>query len=75
MHEKEGRGMKEMSSVYWKMTTKHLKELRSLKYNRLNRLRSEYQGYMGMQEIKTLVFQIGRIDAVLEARRLQTSFE
>jgi len=63
--------MNDMTSVYWKRSTKDLQRLRSQKYNRLLRLREMYAGYLVMQEIKTLNFQIGRIDAVLAARAAQ----
>lgn len=63
--------MRDMSSIYWKKTTKELRTLRSKKYNRRERLRSSAQGYLGQQEIRLLTHQIDTIDRIIDARNAQ----
>lgn len=60
--------MRDMASVYFKMTTENLRKLKGGKENRLRHLRSRYMGYSDKQEVRTLEFQLGRIDAVLRSR-------
>lgn len=66
--------MREMSSVYFKMKTIDLLVLRSKKHNRALVLRKQQYSYFNIQELKKLEQQIRWIDAVLESRKLQTSF-
>lgn len=69
--QKEGRAMdKDMSAVYYKMRTADLRELKSKKYIRYEKLERD-MGYLAMQEKRKLVQQIRWIDAVLAARGLQ----
>ncbi len=67
--------MKYMGDYYWSRTTFDLSVLRSKKYNRLSALRRQPQTYLNIQEIKKLNEQINQIDAVLDARRLQTRLD
>jgi len=64
-----------MGNYYWSRTNHELEVLHSKKYNRLTKLRREAKTYLNIQETKALVEQMGWIEAVLEARRLQTSFD
>lgn len=63
--------MRDVASFYWNQPTAKLRQWRSQKYNRVLRLREKFQGYLVLQEIKTLNFQIQRIDAILAARAAQ----
>ncbi len=62
-----------MGAYYHTRTTFDLNVLRSKKHNRLMRIRKEVQTYTVMKEVRTLVEQIGWIDAVLESRKSQLS--
>ncbi len=62
-----------MGAYYHTRSTFDLTVLRSKKYNRLMRIRKEVQTYTVMKEVRTLVEQIGWIDAVLESRKTQLS--
>ncbi len=63
-----------MGDYYLTRTTFDLNVLRSKKVNRLTKLRHDVKTYFVMQEIRKLAEQIDDIDAVLESRKLQTSF-
>jgi len=63
--------MKDMVSSYVNMSTRRLKELRSMKYNRRSKLEHMPLGYFSIQEVRKLNQQIIWIDAVLESRELQ----
>jgi len=63
--------MKDMVSVYVGMSTKQLKELRSKKFLRRQKLEHMPLGYFSIQEVRKLNQQIIWIDAVLESRDLQ----
>jgi len=67
--------MREMSSIYFKMSTKDLTRLKSQKYLRALALRKQQYSYFNIQELRKLEQQIKWIDAVLESRKLQASFE
>ncbi len=62
-----------MGSYYWTRTPFDLNVLRSKKYNRLMKLQREASTYLNIQERRKLAEQIRWIDAVLDARRVQTS--
>jgi len=62
--------MKDMSAVYFKMDTMRLRELKSKKYVRWEKLSND-MSYLAMQEKKVLRQQIVWIDAVLASRKLQ----
>jgi len=64
-----------MGNYYWTRNSHELKILHSKKYNRLTKLHREAKTYLNMQEIKKLTEQMRWIEAVLEARRLQTEFD
>jgi len=73
--EREGRAMANyMGAYYFTRTTYDLQVLRSKKVLRLTKLRHDAHTYFVMQEIRKLAEQIDDIDAVLESRKLQTSF-
>jgi nucleoside phosphorylase len=63
--------MRDMSNLYFSMSMKELKTLRSKKILAIERERTYYRSYSGQQEIKRLVFAISRIDAVIAARLAQ----
>jgi len=73
--EREGRAMRYMGDYYWTRTTFDLEVLHSKKYNRLTALRREPKTYLNMRETKTLVEQMNQIEAVLEARRMQSGVD
>jgi len=60
--------MRDMTSFYQFQTTHNLNVLRSKKYNRLSKLRSEPATYLNMQERKKLDQQIIWIDSELACR-------
>ena len=62
-----------MGAYYWTRTSFDLNVLRSKKYNRLMKLQKEPATYLNIQERRKLAEQIRWIDAVLDARRVQTS--
>lgn len=62
---------KYMGEYYWTRSDYDLRVLRSKKYNRLSKLRSEPATYLNMKERRQLQEQMGWIDAVLEARASQ----
>jgi len=62
--------MKNMSSVYLKLSSAQLRSLKSRKYIRYERLERD-MSYLAMQEKRTLKTQIMWIDAVLASRNLQ----
>lgn len=64
---------KYMGDYYWTRTDHDLRVLRSQKYNRLTKLRSQAATYLNLQERRTLTEQMGWIDAVLAARAAQES--
>jgi len=66
--------MRYMGNYYWTRTTADLHTLRSKKYNRVSKLRSEAQTYFNLQEIKKLREQMSQIEAVLNARIPQSWF-
>jgi len=61
---------KEVSQIYKKMTEFELRKLRSKKVLEIAKIRKFYT-YFGKRDIQRLAFQITRIDAELECRRLQ----
>lgn len=64
--------MNDMTSVYWNMTTKELRTLRSKKYNRRLRLQAKIGlSYLELQETRTLNYQIDLIDRIINARNEQ----
>lgn len=67
--------MRDMSKVYFGMKDKQLKTLRSQKISACLRLERKHLGYFDQQELRKLRWQLQQIEAVLESRRLQTSFE
>lgn len=67
--------MREMASVYFKKSTKDLARLKSQKYLRVLALRKQQYSYFNIQELRKLEQQIKWIEAVLESRKQQTSFE
>jgi len=67
--------MREMASTYFKRSTNDLARLRSQKYVRVLALRKQQYSYFNIQELRKLEQQIKWIDAVIESRKLQTSFE
>jgi Ni,Fe-hydrogenase III large subunit len=60
--------MKYMGVTYASMTTFHLHQLKSQKYNRVVRLRHDASTYFNLQEVKKLLQQIAWIDAELQCR-------
>lgn len=64
-----------MGNYYWTRTDFDLNVLRSKKYNRLTKLRHEAQTYSVMKEIRTLLEQMGWIEAVLRSRSEQSMFD
>lgn len=70
--ERAGQMTKYMGEYYWTRSDYDLRVLRSKKYNRLMKLRSEAATYLNMKERRQLQEQMGWIDAVLEARATQT---
>jgi len=60
-----------MSSVYFKMSVKELKTLRSKKILAIERERRHFGSYASQQEIKRLAWAITRIDAVIAAKMAQ----
>lgn len=62
---------KYMGEYYWTRSDYDLRVLRSKKYNRLTKLRSEASTYLNLKERRQLQEQMGWIDAVLEARAAQ----
>jgi len=62
--------MKDMSAVYYGMPTEKLRNLKSSKYVRYEKLERD-MSYLAMQEKRKLRQQIMWIDAVLAARGLQ----
>ncbi len=62
-----------MGAYYWTRTSADLDVLRSKKYLRMLKLQREVATYLNIQERKKLAEQIRWIDAVLDARRVQTS--
>lgn len=64
---------KYMGEYYWTRTDYDLRVLRSKKYNRLTKLRSEAATYLNMKERRQLTEQMAWIDAVLAARAEQKS--
>jgi len=65
--------MRDMSSLYFSMTMKELKTLRSKKVLAIERERRHFGSYASAQEIKRLAGAITRIDAVIAAREAQMS--
>ena len=63
--------MKDMSEYYLKQPSETLRRLRSQKVTRKDNLMSHHMGYFDLQEVRTLVYQIKTIDAVLAARAAQ----
>jgi hypothetical protein len=64
--------MNDMSSVYWRMSTQELRTLRSKKYNRRLKLQATRGlSYLGLQELRTLNYQIDLIDRNIDARNAQ----
>ncbi len=66
--------MRYMGEYYWSRSTFDLSVLHSKKYNRLATLRRQPKTFLNMQETKKLVDQMAQIEAVLEARRMQSGF-
>jgi len=62
--------MKDMSKIYFTTPTRQLRELKSKKYVRYEKLERD-MSYLAMQEKRKLRQQIMWIDAVLAARGLQ----
>lgn len=60
--------MRDMASVYFKMTTADLRRLKGEKQLRLMKCRKQAMTYSNLQEIRKLEFQLNRIDAVLRSR-------
>ncbi len=67
--------MRYLGEYYWSRSTHDLSVLHSKKYNRLTVLRREPKTFLNMQETKKLNDQMAQIEAVLEARRMQSGFE
>lgn len=63
--------MRDMSAVYFKLSSESLRALRSKKVVRRENLRSHYMGYLDQQELRMLNAQIKWIDAVLASRDQQ----
>jgi len=59
-----------MSNVYWGMTDKELRVLRSKKVLKLDKI-GGYNSWFARRDRETLAGQIMQIDAVLEARAAQ----
>ncbi len=64
---------KDMSNVYWGMTDKELRVLRSKKILKLEKI-GGYNSYFSGRDKRALAHQIDQIDGVLEARAKQTSY-
>jgi hypothetical protein len=63
--------MRDMTSVYFNMSVKELKTLRSKKVLSIERERQRYGSYASAQEVKRLAWAITRIDAVIAAKLAQ----
>lgn len=61
-----------MANIYRWKTTAELKTLRSKKFTKMENLRRDY-GYLAMQEIKRLAFNLQEIEAELAFRSAQPS--
>jgi len=69
---REGRAMaKDMSAVYFEMTTKNLLKLRSKKVLEIQRLENEARGMLKARDERVLRQQVLWINAVLESRNCQ----
>jgi len=62
---------KDMSKVYWGMTTDQLRKLKSQKHEQHYILENKPEGFFNDHDLRVLRQQIRWIDAVLAARNLQ----
>jgi len=71
IYESRAGQVKYMGTYYHTLPTEHLKKLRSQKYNRVQKLKGDAQGYFHTREIARLEAQMRWLDAVLAARASQ----